>query len=109
MPPMRGLVAIAALLGACALLVSGCGEAKKAEAAPPAPKPHCAHPVGWQKLANRIHAPVYCPGWLPDPLTGQIGSQDNNINSVSADRSSCRRYCITLPAVSGGATCSETV
>ena len=46
---MRGLAAIAALLGACALLASGCGEAKKAEAAPAAPpKPHCAHPAGWQ-------------------------------------------------------------
>ena len=42
---------------------------------------------GWQKLANKIHAPVYCPGWLPDPLTGQIGGRWNNINSVSADRS----------------------
>ena len=38
---------------------------------------------GWQKLANRIDAPVYCPGWLPDPLTGQIGGRWNNINSVS--------------------------
>ena len=47
----------------------------------------CAHPAGWQKLANRIHAPVYCPGWLPDPLIGQIGGTWNNINSVSTDRS----------------------
>ena len=51
------------------------------------PKPTCAYPAGWQKLANRIKAPVYCPGWLPDPLKGQIGGQWNNINSVSADRS----------------------
>ena len=42
---------------------------------------------GWQKLANRIKAPVYCPGWLPDPLKGQIGGRWNNIDSVSADRS----------------------
>ena len=41
----------------------------------------------WQKLANRIHAPVYCPSWLPDPLTGQIGGKWNNIDSVSNDRS----------------------
>jgi hypothetical protein len=41
----------------------------------------------WQRLANRIKAPVYCPGWLPDPLTGEIGGRWNNINSVSKDRS----------------------
>ena len=43
--------------------------------------------ASWQKLANRIHAPVYCPSWLPDPLTGLIGGKWNNINSVSKDRS----------------------
>jgi hypothetical protein len=86
---LRGLLAISAVLGACALLASGCsGDAKKADAATKAPaKPVCAHPAGWQKLANRIKAPVYCPGWLPDPLTNQIGGRWNNINSVSADRS----------------------
>lgn len=86
---MRGIAAVAALLGAVTLIASGCsGGAKKAEAAPaPAPKPTCAHPVGWQKLANRIGAPVYCPGWLPDPLIAQIGGQWNNIDSVSKDRS----------------------
>lgn len=42
---------------------------------------------GWQRLANKIDAPVYCPGWLPDPLTGQLGGRWNNINSVSKDRS----------------------
>jgi hypothetical protein len=82
---MRGLAAIAALVGACALL-SACGGTKKAAAPPPAP-PKCAHPAGWQKLANQIKAPVYCPGWLPDPLTGWIGAQDNNINSASKDHS----------------------
>jgi hypothetical protein len=30
---------------------------------------------------------VYCPGWLPDPLTSQIGGQSNNIDSISKDRS----------------------
>ena len=50
-------------------------------------KPHCAFRGGWQRLANRIAAPVYCPGWLPDPLTSQIGGRWNNIDSVSRDRS----------------------
>src|SRR6059058_1043125 len=75
------------LLGVCALLATGCGAAKKADAAPVAPKPACPDPAAWQKLANRIHAGVYCPGWLPDPLTGRLGAADNNIASVSKDRS----------------------
>ena len=86
---VRGLLTISLLLGLCALLASGCGETKKAEAAPAAKpaKATCAHPAGWQKLANRIGAAVYCPGWLPDPLIGQIGGRWNNIDSVSKDRS----------------------
>ncbi len=55
-------------------------------AAAPA-KAACAFRHGWQQLANRIGADVYCPGWLPDPLTSQIGGQWSNINSVSKDRS----------------------
>jgi hypothetical protein len=77
------------LLALCSVLATGCGfggDSKAAVQARPAP-PHCAHPAGWQKLANRIKAPVYCPGWLPDPLIGQIGGQWNNIDSVSPDRS----------------------
>ena len=88
---MRRTAAAFVALFACALLASGCsGVAKKASATTKtktASKPVCAHPVGWQKLANRIQAPVYCPGWLPDPLIGQIGGKWNNINSVSNDRS----------------------
>ena len=89
MASVRGLLTISLLLAACAVLASGCGEAKKAEAAPAAApaKPTCAHPAGWQKLADRINSPVYCPGWLPDPLVGQIGGRWNNIDSVSKDRS----------------------
>ena len=43
--------------------------------------------VGWERLANRISAPVYCPTWMPDPLDGVIGSRWNNIDEVSRDRS----------------------
>lgn len=42
----------------------------------------------WQKLADTIQAAVYCPSWLPDPLTGVFGGPWNNINSVDKkDRS----------------------
>ncbi len=89
MPLVRGLLAFSLLVGLCALLASGCSsDAKKAAAASAAaPKAQCHGRAGWQKLANRIDAPVYCPGWLPDPLVGVIGGKWNNINSVSADRS----------------------
>src|SRR4051812_40648662 len=90
MAAVRGLIAFSLLLAACALLATGCGEAKRASAAAPAvaaPKPHCSNRAVWQKPANRIDAPVYCPGWLPDPLVGAIGGKWNNINSVSRDRS----------------------
>jgi len=86
---VRALPPFFLLLALCALLASGCtGDAKKAEAAPAvAPKPQCHGLAGWRRLANRIGAPVYCPGWLPDPLVGAIGGRWNNIDSVSKDRS----------------------
>jgi hypothetical protein len=84
---VRGLLTLCLLLGVSALLATGCGGTKKAEAAPPAPKAACKDPAAWRKLADRIHAPVYCPGWLPDPLSGKLGAVDNNIDSVSRDRS----------------------
>jgi hypothetical protein len=42
---------------------------------------------GWQALANRIQAPVYCPTWMPNPLNAKIGGDYIDINSVSKDRS----------------------
>ena len=83
---MRAFLALAGV----SLLLAGCGGAKHvAHTSTPAKAaaPRCAYPAGWQKLANRIGAAVYCPGWLPDPLTSQLGGRWNNINSVSKDRS----------------------
>jgi hypothetical protein len=43
---------------------------------------------GWQQLANRIQAPVYCPTWMPNPLDAKIGGQYIDIFSVNKnDRS----------------------
>jgi hypothetical protein len=70
---------------ALALAAGGAAVAHAGAKAPRAcPK---AWQTGWQKLANRISADVYCPSWIPDPLTGQIDGRWNNINSVSKDRS----------------------
>jgi hypothetical protein len=94
---VRAFALLAGVSAALSLLAAGCGGngATSAGGGPPptaaaaqaAAKPRCAHPAGWQRLANRIAAPVYCPGWLPDPLTSQIGGRWNNIDSVSRDRS----------------------
>ncbi len=65
-------------------LAGGAAAHTQARAASACPK---AWAADWQKLANRIQAPVYCPGWLPDPLTGKIGGPWNIIDSVSKDRS----------------------
>jgi hypothetical protein len=85
-------------LAAVALVTGGCGAdtATNSKAAAPA-KAASTCPAtwrpGWQQLANRIHAPVYCPAWVPDPLTGQIvgqvsfGGAGGPAVSVSPDRS----------------------
>ncbi|HEY3922691.1 MAG TPA: hypothetical protein VGL76_11345 [Gaiellaceae bacterium] len=87
---MRAFRSLAGVSAALALLAAGCGStahvASQTTAAAPA-KPTCAFPAAWQSLANHIGAAVYCPGWLPDPLTSQIRGPWNNINSVSKDRS----------------------
>jgi hypothetical protein len=77
------------VLAALTLLASACsgGEETKVAAAAPDPAANCKYRAGWQKLANKIDAPVYCPGWLPDPLTSELGGRWNNINSVDKDRS----------------------
>jgi hypothetical protein len=77
------------LLIVLALVLAGVGVGVGASASATRSAPTCpkAWAATWQKLANRIKAPVYCPSWLPDPLTGQIGGRWNNIDSVSKDRS----------------------
>src|SRR5947207_3423103 len=42
---------------------------------------------GWQRLANRAGAPVYCPRWMPNPLDAQIGGEYQDIYSFGKDRS----------------------
>ncbi|MES1247382.1 MAG: hypothetical protein ABUS54_06895 [Actinomycetota bacterium] len=42
---------------------------------------------GWQALANKIDAPVYCPTWMPNPLDAQIKGQYIDIYSIGKDRS----------------------
>jgi hypothetical protein len=96
------------VLAAC--VVAGCGAEKTTRlsvsigaAKKPAVCPAKAR-AGWQRLANRIQVPVYCPSWMPDPLDGVVGSRWNNINEVSRDRSYLESWVWqeTGPGAAGG-------
>ena len=79
------LVLGGAVLGGCA----GDDEpAAPAKAAPP-PPPVCATELKrqYQKLANRVRIPVYCPTWMPSPLDGDLNGPWENGVSVKGDRS----------------------
>ena len=60
-----------------------------AQGAAAAPKAACptTWATGWQKLADKVGAPVYCPTWMPNPLDAHIGGQYQDIYSISKDRS----------------------
>jgi hypothetical protein len=76
---MRALfVAVAAALA----LVPAAAGAKGGPVCP------AAWRAGWQALANKVQAPVYCPTWMPNPLDAKIGGQYTDIYSVGKrDRS----------------------
>jgi hypothetical protein len=94
---VRQLVALSALAVALAALGSACGgdTSTSANAASAPAKPTCpaAWKAGWQRLADRVKAPVYCPAWMPSPLSGQItglvnyGGGGGYTISVSPDHS----------------------
>ena len=82
-------LALVALAGVLAFAASGCSGRDDDASGKPSAAASCpaAWRTGWQKLANRIGAPVYCPSWLPAPLTGEIGGPWNTSNSVGRDGS----------------------
>ena len=81
-----GAVAVAVVAGV-AIANRGEGDDADAAAAAVPTSRTCPYRGGWQKLADTIDAPVFCPAWIPNPLTSQIGGHWNNINSVDPDRS----------------------
>jgi len=80
---VRAFLVAAALAGA--LVVPAAGSPASARSA--AARCPAAWAPGWQKLANRIHAPVYCPTWMPSPLDAKIGGDVADGYSVKRDRS----------------------
>ena len=82
---LAAAVSIAALVAALAACSGGGSDSAAAEpAAPVCPKSSRA---SWQKLANEIKAPVYCPSWFPHPLGGKFSGRFFNGRSVDPDRS----------------------
>lgn len=79
-----------ALVAGC-LGLSACGASVKDSApAAAAVKQSVGCPAawktGWQRLANRIDRPVYCPGWMPNPLDAQIGSDDYQFTQLDKQK-----------------------
>jgi len=76
--------ALVVLAAAASLTLTACGGAAQPAAHASATTPSCpaAWHGGWLKLARQIHAPVYCPGWMPNPLDGQIGGAWNGLRIV---------------------------
>jgi hypothetical protein len=73
------------LLLAAALAAGGCGGARASTAGGSGCPAAWQH--GWQQLANRIHAAVYCPRWMPQPLDARIHASDSSGPYVNHDRS----------------------
>jgi hypothetical protein len=60
---------------AAALVLAATGLAATRTAAKQASACPASWRAGWQQLADRIGAPVYCPSWMPNPLDAQIKGQ----------------------------------
>jgi hypothetical protein len=78
---------IAVICAAVLVLGAGSSGASTTASARGASACPAAWRAGWQKLANRIGAPVYCPTWLPNPLDGRIKGPWEDGFSIKKDRS----------------------
>jgi len=76
---------------ALAVATSGCGGSYAADASTKqthvAARCPSAWDAGWEALAKRVRATVFCPTWLPQPLTGQVHSDYSTQPYVAGDRS----------------------
>ena len=80
---------MAAMLVVVAILMAaGCGGSSSADTTPSTAAAAHGCPKswrpGWQKWADRVQMPVYCPGWMPT-VTGQIHSQWNTAYAPGRD------------------------
>jgi hypothetical protein len=73
-----------ALLAALGAALAGCsrdGQVEGSASARPTGCPAALKPE-WQRLANRVGVPVYCPTWMPSPLDADIGGQWNSSGPI---------------------------
>jgi hypothetical protein len=84
-----------AFIVALALLSAGCGGdgdssssggSPSASAATSAPCPR-AWKAGWQRLADDVGAPVYCPRWMPPEVDAKMDGRYKNGRWVDSDKS----------------------
>jgi hypothetical protein len=88
-------VALAALLFPAVALAAACGSQSASGTSPASQAAAAACPAGWaagwRRLADRVDAPVYCPRWVPSPLTPKLGEayagQGGTAVTVSKDGS----------------------
>jgi hypothetical protein len=92
---MRRTAALLTLLTVL-LPLSACGTQSASSPAPAGSQAAVAScpadwAPGWQRLADRVGAPVYCPRWVPSPLTPTLGEayagQGGTAVTVSKDGS----------------------
>jgi hypothetical protein len=84
-------VRYAAFIALLAIAAAGCGggdygSAPGTTAAPTASCPK-AWKAGWQRLADDVGAPVYCPTWMPSEVDAKIDGRFRNGRWVSKDKS----------------------
>lgn len=78
---------LAAAVALFATACGGTGQSPEAASAKTAPSCPAAWLPGWQRLANRVSAVVYCPSWVPSPLTADIKGRWSSGAQVGKDRS----------------------
>ena len=88
----RALLAFGALAAGLALVATGCSRSETGSPAPAAAAESAsgcpdAWRADWQRLANRVRAPVFCPAWLPKPLNGRFDGSPFDSRSIARDRS----------------------
>jgi len=71
----------ALLIAALVAALAGCGgggDPSSSTGATAAVSCPSAWKAGWQRLADELGAPVYCPTWMPEPMDGKIGGAFGN-------------------------------
>jgi hypothetical protein len=88
---VRRIVLIAVLVGLVGAAASGASGQTRIDCP-------MAWRSGWQRLADRIGAPVYCPSWMPNPLDAQIGGEAYAGTWVDSHRAYLVSFLVSDPA-----------